>query len=120
MRGEGVACRVGSEVTRLRAARLDRPHNLSMLRLIMSTLANLTVVQLKQALAIRERIETLERELNEISGGEAAASSVGLGFAVGTAYLLHRTHHYKMERFAVRTMLAVEGGYVANNIWRLY
>jgi hypothetical protein len=54
------------------------------------------------------------------AAGEAAASSVGLGFAVGTAYLLHRTHHYKMERFAVRTMLAVEGGYVANNIWRLY
>jgi hypothetical protein len=54
------------------------------------------------------------------AAGEAAASSVGLGFAVGTAYLLHRTHHYKMERFAVRAMLAVEGGYVANNIWRLY
>ncbi len=41
-----------------------------MLPLIMSTLANLTVAQLKQALAIQERIETLERELNEISGEE--------------------------------------------------
>jgi Domain of unknown function (DUF5658) len=54
------------------------------------------------------------------AAGEAAASSIGFGFAVGTAYLLHRTHHYKAERIAVRTMLAVEGGYVANNILRLY
>jgi hypothetical protein len=54
------------------------------------------------------------------AAGEAAASSIGFGFAVGTAYLLHRTHHYKAERIAVRTMLAVESGFVANNIWRLY
>jgi len=52
--------------------------------------------------------------------GEAAASALGLGFGVGTAYLLHRTHHYKAERIAVRTMLAVEGGFVANNLSRLY
>jgi len=52
--------------------------------------------------------------------GEAAASALGLGFGVGTAYLLHRTHHYKAERIAVRTMLAVEGGFVANNLMRLY
>jgi hypothetical protein len=54
------------------------------------------------------------------AAGEAAASSIGFGFALGTAYLLHRTHHYKAERIAVRTMLVVEGGFVANNIWRLY
>ncbi len=54
------------------------------------------------------------------AAGEAAASSIGFGFAVGTAYLLHRSHHYKMERIAVRTMVAVEGGYVANNISRIY
>jgi hypothetical protein len=52
--------------------------------------------------------------------GEAAASALGLGFGVGTAYLLHRTHHYKAERTAARTMLAVEGGFVANNLLRLY
>ena len=52
--------------------------------------------------------------------GEAAASALGLGFGVGTAYLLHRTHHYKAERIAVRTMLAVEGGFVANNLLRIY
>ena len=52
--------------------------------------------------------------------GEAAASGLGFGFAVGTAYLLHRTHHYTAERIATRTMLAVEGGFVANNLLRLY
>jgi len=52
--------------------------------------------------------------------GEAAASALGFGFGVGTAYLLHRTHHYKAERIATRTMVAVEGGFVANNLMRLY
>jgi hypothetical protein len=52
--------------------------------------------------------------------GEAAASTLGFGFGVGTAYLLHRTHHYKAERIATRTLLAVEGGFVANNLSRLY
>jgi hypothetical protein len=52
--------------------------------------------------------------------GEAAASSLGFGFGVGTAYLLHRTHHYKAERIAVRSMLAIEGGFVANNLMRVY
>ena len=52
--------------------------------------------------------------------GEAAASALGLGFGVGTAYLLHRTHHYKAERIAARTMIAVEGGFVANNLLRIY
>lgn len=54
------------------------------------------------------------------AAGEAAASALGLGFGVGTAYLLHKTHHYKAERIATRTMLAVEGGFVANNLSRLY
>jgi Domain of unknown function (DUF5658) len=52
--------------------------------------------------------------------GEAAASAIGFGFGVGTAYLLHRTHHYKAERIATRTMVAVEGAFVANNLVRLY
>jgi len=52
--------------------------------------------------------------------GEAAASALGFGFGIGTTYLLHRTHHYKAERIAARTLLAVEGGFVANNLTRLY
>ena len=52
--------------------------------------------------------------------GEAAASALDFGFGLGTAYFLHKTHHYKAERIATRTMLAVEGGFVANNLLRLY
>ena len=48
--------------------------------------------------------------------GEAAASALGLGFGVGTAYLLHITHHYKAERIAMRMIVAGESGFVANNI----
>ena len=54
------------------------------------------------------------------AAGEATASALGFGFCVGTAYLLHRTHHYKAERIATRAMVAVEGGFVANNLIRLY
>jgi hypothetical protein len=39
----------------------------------MSTIANLSISQLKQALDIREKIESLERELNGISDGEIPA-----------------------------------------------
>lgn len=52
--------------------------------------------------------------------GETAASGLGFGFGLGTAYLLHKTHHYKAERIAVRSMLAIEGGFVANNLMRVY
>jgi hypothetical protein len=48
--------------------------------------------------------------------GEAAGSAIGFGTALGAVYILHQTHHYKAERFAVRLMIAGEGGFVANNI----
>ena len=50
------------------------------------------------------------------AAGEAAASALGFGCSLGTAYVLHRTHHYKAERIAVRLMLAVEGAVVAQNV----
>jgi hypothetical protein len=50
------------------------------------------------------------------AGGQAAASVLGLGLAVGTAYWLHHTHHYKAERIAVRIMVAAEGIAVGQNI----
>ncbi|MGA8150079.1 MAG: DUF5658 family protein [Terriglobales bacterium] len=52
--------------------------------------------------------------------GQTAASALGFSAALGTAYLLHRTHHYRAERLATRAMITVEGGFVANNLWRLY
>ncbi len=48
--------------------------------------------------------------------GEAAGSALGFGAGVGFAYLLHRTHHYKAERIAMRMMVTGEAGFVANNI----
>jgi Domain of unknown function (DUF5658) len=50
------------------------------------------------------------------SGGEAAGSALGFGAGLGTVYLLHKTHHYKAERIAMRLMLGVEGAMVANNL----
>jgi hypothetical protein len=48
--------------------------------------------------------------------GEAAGSALGFSAALGAAYLLHQTQHYKAERVAMRLMLAAEGGFVVNNI----
>ena len=48
--------------------------------------------------------------------GQAAGSALGFGAGVGVVYLLHRTHHYKAERVAMRLLVAGEGGFVANNL----
>ena len=48
--------------------------------------------------------------------GEAVGSALGFGAGVGIVYLLHRSHHYKVERITMRLMVAGEAGFVANNI----
>ncbi len=50
------------------------------------------------------------------AAGQAAGSAIGFGSAMGVAYLLHQTHHYKAEHIAMRLMIAGEGGFVANNV----
>ena len=50
------------------------------------------------------------------AAGEAAGSALGFGAAVGVAYVLHHSHHYKAERVAMRLMVAGEAGFVSNNI----
>jgi hypothetical protein len=52
--------------------------------------------------------------------GEAFGSALGFGAGLGTAYLLHQTHHYKAERIAMRLMVAGESAVVANNIVALH
>jgi hypothetical protein len=47
--------------------------------------------------------------------GQAAGSALGFGAAMGTVYLLHKTHHYKAERVALRLMIGVQSAVVANN-----
>lgn len=64
------------------------------------------------------------REVNPImrpfvtrgAAGEAAGSALGFGAGVGVVYLLHRSHHYKAERIAMRMIVAGESGFVASNI----
>jgi|ERR1700687_1062274 len=50
------------------------------------------------------------------AAGEAAGSALGFGTGVGIVYLLHRSHHFKAERIAMRLIVAGECGFVANNI----
>jgi hypothetical protein len=64
------------------------------------------------------------REVNPImrpfvtrgAAGEAAGSALGFGVGVGFVYMLHRTHHYKAERLAMRLIMVDEAGAVVNNI----
>jgi hypothetical protein len=51
--------------------------------------------------------------------GQAIGAAIGFGAGLGTVYLLHRTHHYKAERIAMRLLVAGEGAVVANNIARI-
>lgn len=50
------------------------------------------------------------------AAGEAAGSAIGFGAGVGVGYLLHRTHHYKAERIAMRMIVVGESACVASNI----
>ena len=64
------------------------------------------------------------REVNPImrpfvsqgTAGEAAGSAIGFGAGLGTVYLLHKTHHHKAERIAMRLIVGGEGFVVANNL----
>jgi hypothetical protein len=42
-----------------------------------SPLANVSLQQLKQAIAIREKIDALEKELSRIIGGQASTAKAG-------------------------------------------
>ena len=49
-------------------------------------------------------------------GGQAAGSALGFGAGLGTVYFLHKTHHHKAERIAMRLMIGVQGAVVGHNI----
>ena len=50
------------------------------------------------------------------AAGETIGSTLGFGAGLGAVYLMHKTHHYRAERIAMRLMVAGEGAVVANNI----
>ncbi len=53
------------------------------------------------------------------AAGQAVGSAVGFGAGMGTVYLLHKTHHHKAERIAMRLIVGVQGAVVANNFMTL-
>jgi Domain of unknown function (DUF5658) len=50
------------------------------------------------------------------AAGEAVGSALGFSAAIGAAYVLHRSHHYKAERITMGLMLSGESAVVAHNI----
>ena len=50
------------------------------------------------------------------TAGQAVGSALGFGAGLGTVYLLHKTHHHKAERIAMRLIVGVQSAVVANNI----
>lgn len=50
------------------------------------------------------------------TAGQAVGSALGFGAGLGTVYLLHKTHHHKAERIAMRLFVGVQSVVVANNI----
>ena len=77
------------------------------------------------AVTTQRGLEQGYREANPImrpfvtrgTAGQAAGSALGYGAALGTVYLLHKTHHHKAERIAMRLMIGVQGAVVANNLF---
>lgn len=52
--------------------------------------------------------------------GQTAASVLSFGTGLGAVYLLHATHHYRVERITLRFLLAGEGAVVGHNIALLH
>jgi hypothetical protein len=48
--------------------------------------------------------------------GEMAASALGFGAAMSSAYMFHKTGHHKMERVATWLTVAIEAGNDARNL----
>lgn len=65
---------------------------------------------------LREMNPVMRPFVSRGAAGSAAGFSLGFASGIGVAYALHRSHHYKAERIAMRMMVAGEAGFVANNI----
>ena len=56
--------------------------------------------------------------VNKGAPGQLAASVLGYGFSVGSAYLLHKTGHHKLEKLMLNASIGVEAETVSSNlIW---
>jgi len=80
------------------------------------------------AITTQQGLSQGHREMNPLmrpfvtrgAAGEGVGSALGFGAALGTVYLLHRTHHYKAERITMRLMVGTESAVVVNNIVSLH
>jgi Domain of unknown function (DUF5658) len=97
---------------------VEKQVNVSMLAGLVAADAVTTQIGLNEGL--REANPIMRPFVTRGAAGEAAGSALGFGAAVGVVYLLHRTHHYQSERIVMRTMVAGESGFVANNIVALH
>jgi hypothetical protein len=57
--------------------------------------------------------------VNHGAAGQVAASVIGLGASTGTAYLLHKTGHHKLERMLLNASIGIEAETVTSNSWQL-
>lgn len=64
----------------------------------------------------REANPIMRPLVSQGTAGQAAGSALGFGAGLGTVYFLHKTHHHKAERIAMRLMIGVEGTIVGHNI----
>ena len=93
---------------------IENKVNVSILAGLVATDAITTQRGLNQGL--RELNPLMRPFVTRGATGEAAGSALGFGAGVGVVYLLHRTHHYKAERIAMRLIVGGEGAFVANNL----
>jgi hypothetical protein len=57
--------------------------------------------------------------VNHGAAGQVAASVIGLGASTGTAYLLHKAGHHKLERMLLNASIGIEAETVTSNSWQL-
>ena len=53
--------------------------------------------------------------VNQGSAGQAVSCAIGLSAVVGTSYMLHKFHHDRLSRWALRISVIAEGVNDANN-----
>ena len=78
-----------------------------------------TQVALSGSGSFREMNPLARPFVNQGTAGQVAASAIGLGASTGTAYLLHKTGHHKLERLVLNASIAIEAETVSSNTWYL-
>jgi hypothetical protein len=99
----------------------DRANNIRFIALasLVATDGYTTQIALNGSSRFREVNPLARPFVSHGAAGQVAASAIGLGAATGTAYLLHKTGHHKIERFVLNASIGVEAETVSSNAWYL-